>query len=148
MAELLYRIGRFAARRRLLVIATWLSLLVVAGAAFAVGGRTPTGEITIPGTPTEQVTERLAASFPDAAGGTGTVVFQTDDGAAFTDAQKAAIGARIADAAKVAGVARVVDPFTTQAETDAQAKAMTDGRAQIATATAQLEAGQKQLDAG
>jgi putative drug exporter of the RND superfamily len=147
MSELLYRIGRFAARRRLAVMATWVAILAITVGAFAAFGKTPAGEISIPGTPTAIVTERLAAALPEAAGTTGTVVFSTKDGSAFTDAQKAAIASAIARAAKVDGVTRVVDPFATQAQRDAQAQQTADGRAKIEVAKAQLADGQKQLDA-
>ena len=149
MAELLYRIGRIAASRRLAVLATWIAILAVAVAAFAAFGKTPSSEISIPGTPTAVVTEHLAASMPGTtAGATGTVVFSTRNGSPFTDAQKAAVAEAVARAAKVDGVTRVVDPFVTQAEGEAKAKQIADGRTQIEAATAQLADGQKQLDAG
>ena len=148
MAELLYRIGRSAARHRLAVIATWLAILAVAAGSFAAFGKTPSSDISIPGTQTAIVTEHLAAAIPAAAGDTGTVVFSTRDGAPFTDAQRAAISQAVARAAKVSGVASVVDPFVTAAQTAAQAKQIAAGRAQIAAAEAQLTAGQQQLDAG
>jgi RND superfamily putative drug exporter len=148
MAELLYRIGRIAARRRLAVIATWIAILAVTVGAFAAFGKTPSSEISIPGTPTAVVTEHLAASMPGTAGANGTVVFSTRDGAPFTDAQKAAVTEAVARAGKVDGVTRVVDPFVTQAQGEAQAKQVADGRAQIEAAKAQLADGQKQLDAG
>ncbi len=148
MAELLYRIGRIAARRRLVVTATWIAILAVTVGAFAAFGKTPSSEISIPGTPTAVVTEHLAASMPGTAGASGTVVFSTRDGSPFTDAQKAAAAAAAARAAKVDGVTRVVDPFVTQAQGEAQAKQIADGRAQIEAAKAELADGQKQLDAG
>jgi putative drug exporter of the RND superfamily len=148
MAELLYRIGRIAAGRRFAVVATWVAILAVAVAAFAAFGRTPSSDISIPGTPTAVVTEHLAASMPGAAGANGTVVFDTRDGSPFTDAQKASIAEAVARAAKVTGVTRVVDPFVTQAQGEAQARQLADGRAQIEAARAQLTDGQKQLDAG
>ncbi|HEY4753721.1 MAG TPA: hypothetical protein VIH37_10570, partial [Candidatus Limnocylindrales bacterium] len=132
MAELLFRLGRFAARRRLAVITTWVAILAVAAGAFAVGGHTPAGEISIPGTPTAQVTDRLAATLPQAAGGNGTVVFATTDGRPFSASQKAAISDLVAQAGKVGGVTNAVDPFATQTQRDAQAQQITDGRAQIA----------------
>ena len=131
MAELLYRIGRIAARRRLAVVATWIATLAVVVGAFAAFGKTPSSEISIPGTPTAVVTEHLAASMPGTAGANGTVVFSTREGSPFTDAQKAAVAEAVARAAKVTGVTRVVDPFVTQAEGEAQAKQIADGRAQI-----------------
>ena len=148
MAELLYRIGRTAARRRLTVIAAWIAILFVAAGAFVTFGKTPSSDISIPGTPTAVVTEHLAASMPGVAGANGSVVFTTRDGAPFTDSQKAAVAEAVARAAKIDGVARVVDPFVTQASSVAQAKQIADGRAQIDAAKAQLADGQKQLDAG
>jgi putative drug exporter of the RND superfamily len=148
MAELLYRIGRIAARRRLAVLATWIAILAVAAGAFAAFGKAPSSDISIPGTPTAVVTEHLATSMPGTAGANGTVVFSTRDGAPFTDAQKAAVAAAVARAATVSGVTRVVDPFVTQAAGEAQAKQIADGRTQIEAAKAQLADGQQQLDAG
>ncbi len=69
VAELLFQIGRYAARRRLVVIGTWLVILALAAAAYAVGGGPLGSQITIPGTPTDQVAQRLATDFPAAAGG-------------------------------------------------------------------------------
>ncbi len=147
MAELLYRIGKVAASRRLVVIVTWVAILAVAAGAFAAFGKAPSSDISIPGTPTAVVTEHLAASIPGVAGANGSVVFSTSNGAPFTDAQKAAVAAAVARAAKIDGVSRVVDPFVTQAQTEAQAKQIADGRAQIEAGKAQLADGQKQLDA-
>jgi RND superfamily putative drug exporter len=147
MAELLYRIGRIAASRRLAVLVTWVAVLAVAVGAFAAFGKAPSSDISIPGTPTAVVTEHLAASMPGVAGANGTVVFSTADGTPFTDAQKAAVAEAVARAAQIPGVTRVVDPFVTQAQAEAQATQIADGRAQIEAATAQLADGQKQLDA-
>ncbi|MHB8891805.1 MAG: MMPL family transporter [Candidatus Limnocylindrales bacterium] len=147
MAELLYRIGRIAASRRLAVLATWVAVLAVAAGAFVAFGKAPSSDISIPGTPTAVVTEHLAASMPGVAGANGTVVFSTRDGSPFTDAQKAAVAEAVGRAAKVEGVTRVVDPFVTQAEGEARARQVADGRAQIEAAKAQLADGQKQLDA-
>ena len=64
MANLLYRIGSFAAGRRGIVVVTWLTVLAITIGAFAFAGAAPNGEITIPGTPTAQVTERLSQVVP------------------------------------------------------------------------------------
>ena len=77
MAELLYRIGGFASRRSGIVIVAWVAILALAGVAFAVGGGHLANGLSIPGTPTAQVTERLATEFPAAAGGNGSIVFRT-----------------------------------------------------------------------
>ena len=147
MAELLYRIGGFASRRSRTVIVTWIAILGLAAVAFTFGGGHMATGLSIPGTPTAQVTERLAAEFPAAAGGSGTVVFQTDDGRALTDVQKAAISARITAASDLPGVTRVIDPFATQADRATQEQQIVAGRGQLDGATAQLAQGQAQLDA-
>src|SRR5690625_4768827 len=91
MAKLLYRLGRSSAKRPFAVIFTWLVLLAIAAGAFLTFGGTLVSTIDIPGTPTAQTTDRLEEEFPDAARGTGNVVFQTEDGSEFTDQQRDAI---------------------------------------------------------
>ena len=147
MAELLYRIGGFASRRSRTVVLTWFAILGIAAVAFAIGGGNMANGLSIPGTPTAQVTERLAAEFPAAAGGSGTIVFRTDDGSALTDTDRAAISARIAAASDIDGVVQVVDPFATEADRASQEQQVAAGRAQLDGAVAQLAQGQAQLDA-
>ena len=147
MAGFLYRIGAFASRRSGIVIVAWVAILALSGVAFAIGGGHLANGLSIPGTPTAQVTERLATEFPAAAGGNGTIVFRTEDGKPFTDGEKAAISARIGAASDIDGVTQVVDPFATQAARDAQAQQIEAGRTQLSQASAQLDKGQAQLDA-
>jgi RND superfamily putative drug exporter len=148
MAELLYRVGRACARRARAVIAAWVAVLVLASGAFALFGGTLASSFDIPGTPTAQVTQKLQDALPDASGGTGRVVVRTTAGTPFTDAQRAAITDRVARAAAVDGVARVTDPFATEAELAEQTQQVTDGRAQVEQGRDQLAAGREQLDAG
>ena len=146
MAELLYRIGRFAARRRGTVVLVWLAILAATVGAYVIAGGAPAGEMTIPGTPTAQVTDRLQAAFPEAAGGTGTIVFSTEDASPISDAQQEAIADRIAQASKVGGVESVLDPFTAQAEREDQAAEISAGQAKLAKSRAQITDGQVQID--
>jgi len=148
MAELLYRLGRTAARRARTVIVAWLVVLVGVGAAYLVGAGTLASSFTIPGTPTEEVTARLQTAFPEASGGTGSVVFSTDDGSALTPEQQAAISAKVAEASQVDGVETVVDPFATEAQRAEQQQQIDGGAAQLDAARAELDAGQAQLDSG
>ncbi|ARK03496.1 RND transporter [Cellulosimicrobium sp. TH-20] len=147
MAELLYRLGRACARRARTVLAAWLAVLVLAGAAFVAFGGTLASSFSIPGTPTADVTERLQTALPEASGGSGTIVFATEDGAPFTPEQEAAIADRFAAAEEVDGVASVVDPFATQEELADQRKQIDDGRTQIAAGREQIEDGRAQLAA-
>ena len=148
MAEFLYRLGAAAARRAKTVLAAWLGVLVLAGAAFMLFGGTLATGFSIPDTPTTQVTNHLQDKLPQASGGTGSVVVQTEDGSAFTDEQKQDISAVIADASDVDGVETVVDPFATEADRAAQAQQLQDGQAQVEAGRTQIEQGRAQLEGG
>ncbi|MGL3805642.1 MMPL family transporter [Paeniglutamicibacter sp. R2-26] len=147
MAEFLYRLGRGSARHARIILAAWFAVLLAVGVAFALGGGTLSNAMSIPGTPTAQVTEKLAEKFPEASGGTGSIVVQTRDGKAFTPAQEDALSAIIEQAGTIDGVETVVDPFATEAERAKQAKALEDGKEQIADARTKLKDGTAQLDA-
>ena len=148
MAEFLYRLGQGAARRARTVLGVWIAVLAVAGIAFALFGGTLSTAISIPNTPTTQVTDRLQQELPEASGGTGSVVFQTEDGSPFTQEQKDAIAALVTDASEVDGVENAVDPFATEAERDSQRAQLEEGQAQLDAGTAQLDAARAELDAG
>jgi len=148
VARLLYRLGRLAARRAWLVIVAWVVVLGVGvGSVLAFGG-TLSSAITIPGTETTRVTDRLAEVLPDASGGTASIVFRTDDDAPFTADQRDDIAGVLDDIADDAGVTATVNPFTTEDDRAAQAQQLADGRTQVEQARTQLDAGQQQLDAG
>lgn len=68
MATYLYRLGKFAYRRKGIVLSFWLAALVLAGTA-AVTLSGPTKDtFSIPGTPAQETQEVLAERFPEAAG--------------------------------------------------------------------------------
>ncbi|MEU4288098.1 MMPL family transporter [Kribbella sp. NPDC026596] len=118
MATYLYRLGRFAFRRRRLVVLVWLGLLAagIAGAA-TLSGPTANG-FSIPGTESQRAVDLLQDRFPqaDADSATARIVFQAPDGQKLTDvantAQVQQTLGRITDAPQVA---RVLDPFTAKA---------------------------------
>ncbi|MFI7583802.1 MMPL family transporter [Kocuria sp. M1N1S27] len=145
MAQLLYRLGRFAARRAWTVIAAWAAVLVITGSAFAVAGGQLTTAITIPGTETQQLADRLRTELPDAGHGTGRIVFRTEDGEPFTAEQREQIDAALSAAGGSPGVQAVLDPFEAQDERREQAQQLEDGRAQLADGRDRLEEGRAQL---
>jgi RND superfamily putative drug exporter len=147
MATLLYRLGRFAARRAWLVIVSWVVLLGLAGGAFALFGGSLTSAVSIPGTATQKVADQLSGEFPAASGGSGTVVFATEDESEFTETQKSAIADVLAEVEGIDTITATTDPFVTQAELDSQRAQVSDGATQLDAAEAQLDAGQAQLDA-
>ncbi|MFC9918685.1 MMPL family transporter [Agromyces binzhouensis] len=155
MAELLYRLGRFSSRRSWTVITGWIVALVLAAGAFLAFGGTLTTSMSIPGTETDRVNAQLTDELDGLGGAAGTVVFQTDDGSAFTDAQEQQVGELLDDLAAIDRVDDVVDPFEAAADRADQEQQLADGVAQldaaerqIADGTAQLDAAEAQLDAG
>ncbi|MDR2373815.1 MAG: MMPL family transporter [Bifidobacteriaceae bacterium] len=148
MAQALYRIGRFSARRRLTVIAFWLVALAAAVLALALGGGTLASTFTIPGTVTAEVSAELSRQAPELAGMTGTVVFSDEDGEAFTAEQREQISAALADVADVTKVRAVVDPFAAEAERQATELELDQGQQLLDQARVQLDQGRAQLEAG
>lgn len=148
MAGLLYRIGRSSARHPWRVVTAWALVLVLAVGGFLAFGGTLVSTVSIPGTATDRLTQRLQDELPGTSGGTGTVVFSRADGAALDDAQRAGIADAVAAAGEVEGVASVVDPFATEEQRAAQAAQLEDGAAALAQGAVELEAGQARIDAG
>jgi RND superfamily putative drug exporter len=148
MAGLLYRLGRFSARRHWTVILSWIVIIAIAGVGYGLFAGTISSSITIPGTATAKVADQLATKFPKVSGGSGSVVFATDDGKAFSSAEKAGVESLLTDIGGFAGVKATTNPFTTEAKLAEQRTAVTDGRAQLEAGKQQLAASQAQLDAG
>ncbi|QTX06014.1 MMPL family transporter [Agromyces archimandritae] len=148
MAELLYRLGKFAAGRAWWVIGAWIVILAIAGGAFAIGFKGLATNLDVPGTASEEVLDELQQKLPDLAGASGTVVLHREDGEAFTPEQQERIAALVADAGSLPDVANVVDPFATEAERAGQAEELAGAADQLEAGRAQLDAGQEQLDAG
>ncbi|MDF2664190.1 MAG: putative drug exporters of the superfamily [Microbacterium sp.] len=148
MAELLHRLGTFAARRAWTVIVAWAVILGVVVGGFSLGFKGLSSSFDIPGTASGDVIEKLQDELPDFSGASGSVVFRTADGTALTDAQKSEISALVSSAGDLPDVARVTDPFSTQQQLDEQRQQIVDGRQQLADARAQAESGRQQLDAG
>lgn len=145
MATLLYRLGRFSARRPWALIGTWVVLLaVVAGALVGAGGTLAAG-VSIPGTETERVSQRLVEELPDAGGASGPVVFSRDDGAPLDEQQRARISALLEDVRGLDGVRDVVDPFAVTAAREAREQELAAAVAGGAP-PAQVEPGRRLID--
>jgi RND superfamily putative drug exporter len=147
MAGLLYRLGRFAARRHWTVIIAWIVLMAITGVTFSLFSGTISSAISIPGTKTSQVQDELADKFPSANGGNGTIVFQTKDGKAFTGSQEDEVESFLTDLEDLPGVKGTTDGFATQKRLDDQRQKIVDGRKDISEGRQKLEDGQAELDA-
>lgn len=148
MAELLHRLGTFAARRAWAVVISWIALLALAGGGFALGFKGLSSSFDIPGTASGEVIAELEDTLPEFSGASGTVVFATDDGEALTDAQREEISALVATAGDLPDVSDVIDPFDAEQELADQRAEVESGRAQLDDARAQTDAGRQQLEAG
>uniref|UniRef100_UPI003D7D7301 MMPL family transporter n=1 Tax=Kineococcus sp. SYSU DK023 TaxID=3383144 RepID=UPI003D7D7301 len=119
MATLLYRLGRFSARRHWLVLSVWALLLAVL-AALAVGlPRTAAQDtsFSIPGTQASEgldvVGQKFSAAGADNA--TATVVFQAPAGQTLTGANAEALQGLLAEVRAVEGIVSVSDPLDARA---------------------------------
>lgn len=114
MATLLYRIGRWAFRRRRLVGGTWLAALVLAGVAAAVAPAGEEEDLSMPGTESQEAFDLLDERFPEnnAQGAQARLVFQAPDGQRVTAREHRAAVADVLDS--LAGgdqVASASDPY-------------------------------------
>ncbi|NUR09464.1 MAG: MMPL family transporter, partial [Nocardioidaceae bacterium] len=116
MATFLYRIGRFAFRRRGLVLAAWLLLLAGVVGAVAAAGTAPTADVTIPGTESQRALDALAEEFPHASGASGTVVVRAPHGHTVLDAtgRKVVLGV-VQDADALPGAVGATSPYDSKA---------------------------------
>ncbi|WP_457186506.1 MMPL family transporter [Nocardioides sp. P5_E3] len=148
MAELLYRIGRFAARRHWAVVGAWLAVLAVTVVTYLSFAGALSSSISLPDTPTTRVSQQLEEDFEGTGGGNGAIVAETADGSAFTSDQEDELTTLFDRVAEVESVSDVSDPFATQDQLDSSAEQVADGRRQLNDGLTQLSAGQAQIDAG
>lgn len=148
MAKFLFLLGKFSAKRAWLVVIAWLVILAgVATTALTLGGKF-TSNMTLEGTPAQQVIDDLKKNFPEASRGSAQIVFHTSDGSAFTAKQKEEITARLAAAEEIAGVNSIIDPFATQATKDEKAQELADAQTKVDDAPQQMADAQAKIDSG
>ncbi|WP_413806027.1 MMPL family transporter [Streptomyces sp. OE57] len=118
MATFLYRIGRWAFRRRRLVGGLWLGVLVL---AIAAAGMAPEGkeeDISMPGTESQKAFDLLDERFPqsNSQGAEARLVFQAPDGQRVTAREnKAAVEKTLGSLDGGDQVASATDPYETGA---------------------------------
>ncbi|MER6621426.1 MMPL family transporter [Streptomyces sp. NPDC000931] len=114
MATFLYRLGRFAFRRRHLVALIWVALLALAGVGAAGAPAAGNSSFSIPGTEAQKAFDLLEERFPgsSADGATARVVFKAPAGEKMTDADhKATVQKTVDELSGGSEVARVTDPY-------------------------------------
>ena len=116
MSTYLYRLGRFAVRRRWLVLLSWvLGLVVLLGSSLMAGGEFH-DEFNIPGVESQKALDVLEATFPAQAGAQAQVVLHSPDGRLDDPANQAAIAATFAKIGALPHVVGAVDPVAATAQ--------------------------------
>ncbi|MES4900930.1 MULTISPECIES: MMPL family transporter [unclassified Streptomyces] len=115
MATILYKLGRFAFRRRRFVALIWVALLAVAGVGAATASPPSNDSFSIPGTEAQKAFDLLEQRFPggNAQGATARVVFRAPAGEKMTDAaNKATVEKTVRELRSGSDeVASVADPY-------------------------------------
>ncbi|MFF3982059.1 MMPL family transporter [Streptomyces sp. NPDC055808] len=119
MATFLYRLGRFAFRRRRYVALVWVALLALAGFGAASATTATSSSFSIPGTEAQRAFDLLKERFPNQAadGATARIVFKAPAGQKMADpANKAAVEKTVKGLeAGSDQVGSVTDPFKANA---------------------------------
>ncbi len=111
MATLLFRLGRFAYKRALLVVIAWA--LLAAGAlagGVALGGQLQ-DSYAIPGTESQKAIDLLSAVFPQTSGASAEIVVQDPHGTDLKTADQALIEKAVARVNDVKGVEQALSPY-------------------------------------
>ncbi|WP_175439118.1 MMPL family transporter [Streptomyces vilmorinianum] len=118
MAMFLSRLGRFAFRRRGLVVLLWLLALVGAGFAASTAAAPPADTFSMPGTESQKAFDLLQEKFPDARadGAAARVVIRAPGTEKITSpVRKEQVERLVADLAEAPQVERVAGPFEANA---------------------------------
>jgi putative drug exporter of the RND superfamily len=85
LTPLLYRLGHFCARHRVLVLVVWLVIAIaIVGVARSVGQET-NDDLKLPGTDSQAATDLLSDKFPAQANGSVPIAFRAPAGAKLSD---------------------------------------------------------------
>jgi RND superfamily putative drug exporter len=131
MSKFLYKIGQFSYRRPWVAIIAWLLLLAAVIVPVAVNGVSMSSNMSINGTKSQEVLDRLAHELPQVVGGQASIVFTAQDGQRLDDARQLAV---VLDAVgAVYKVDHVVKPPAVQLSAEQIAALMAQARAQAAS---------------
>ncbi|MFC0539876.1 MMPL family transporter [Kutzneria chonburiensis] len=120
MSSFLYRLGRAAARGRVLVLAVWLVVLAAAGGGALLLNQGTDDTFAIPGSESQDALDHLKRVFPETAGTSAQLVVVAP-GRVDTPAVKAAVADAVNQIKKVDQVATAVDPFDNGVSRDGRA---------------------------
>ena len=110
MSSFLYRLGQSTVRHARSVLAAWLVLLVVVGAAAGLAGGSLRDDLSIPGTEAQEGLDVLDTRFPEVAGTSAQVVYRVPEGSRIGD-HRAAVRSRVEALEGLERVVVATDPF-------------------------------------
>ncbi|NUU19983.1 MAG: MMPL family transporter, partial [Streptomycetaceae bacterium] len=114
MSEYLFRLGRWAFRRRRWVLGFWVAAAIATIVAATASGGQTNDSFTIPGTESQRMTDLLKQKLPAVAGGQTQVVFAAPPGARITDEPyRSGVASALGQVPGVPQVASVSDPYAT-----------------------------------
>jgi RND superfamily putative drug exporter len=112
MARLLYRLGSFSHRHRVVVAVVWLLVLVGGGIGAATLSGKTSNAFSIPGQESTTALDRIHEQFGSAGGTTARVVVQAPDGETLTSPQNAAaVGKLVTELSALPGATSASNPL-------------------------------------
>ena len=112
MSSYLYGLGRWAFRRRVALLVTWLTVLAVLGSLAAVAGGDFDESFDLPGTESQVALDALGRTFPQAGGTTAQVVVVVPEGESVRGAEvRATIEQATTDYEAIDQIDAAVSPF-------------------------------------
>jgi putative drug exporter of the RND superfamily len=111
MSQLLYRLGRLAARRHWWMVGVWLVVAAAVIGSSQRAGAAFTNDYRVPGVESQRAADLLLRSFPAMAGTDATVVFQAEGGVVREPQARAQIAAALAELRRQPHVVAVDDPL-------------------------------------
>jgi len=135
MSSLLYALGRWASRAKVLVLCVWLAILALLGVGALLFQQGANAPISIPGTESQQAIDTLGRTFPEVSGTSATIIVVSPEGVGVEDEPFESAITRAADSLEdLPDVTAVASPFAELAPSEVSG----DGRA--ATLTVQIDA--------
>jgi RND superfamily putative drug exporter len=132
----LFRLGRFCARRHWPVLIAWAVAVIALGVIEAAHHGEPIDKFTIPGSQSQQALDLLAKDFPAASGTGAIVVYQAKTGTLNDPANKAAIDQTVTNLKAIPGVGSANSPF----DPTPTGIAFNEGNPQLQTANQNINA--------
>jgi len=111
MSNWLFRLGRFAASRRKVVVAIWIVLAVGIVVVDRTGGGGTVDNFEVPGVESQEAIDLLRDQFPERSGATAMVVFHTTEGSVTDPDAAAGIAATVDDVRSLDRVVAASEPL-------------------------------------